>query len=83
MMFKNILSYYANVSTKPALERLKGIDQKQLHHYATGLKRPQEPQRKKIENALHKFCRIQFPVNSDIADQSPEESGNPDPCFPD
>ncbi|MBA4409930.1 MAG: type II toxin-antitoxin system HicB family antitoxin [Bacteroidota bacterium] len=52
---QSILSYYANVFTKPALERLTGINQKQLHHYATGLKKPREPQRKKIEQALHRL----------------------------
>ena len=54
---QSILSYYANVFTKPALERLTGINQKQLHHYATGLKKPLEPQRKKIELALHRLGR--------------------------
>ena len=52
---QSILGYYANVFTKPALERLTGINQKQLHHYATGLKKPREPQRKKIELALHRL----------------------------
>lgn len=52
---QSILNYYANVFTKPALERLTGINQKQLHHYATGLKKPREPQRKKIELALHRL----------------------------
>ena len=52
---QSILSYYASVFTKPALERLTGINQKQLHHYATGLKKPREPQRRKIEDALHKL----------------------------
>lgn len=52
---QSILSYYASVFTKPALERLTGINQKQLHHYATGLRKPREPQRKKIEEALHKL----------------------------
>jgi len=50
---QSILSYYANVFSKPALERLTGINQKQLHHYATGLRKPREAQRKKIETALH------------------------------
>lgn len=52
---QSILSYYSNVFTKPALERLTGINQKQLHHYATGLKNPREIQRKKIEMALHRL----------------------------
>jgi predicted RNase H-like HicB family nuclease len=50
---QSILSHYANVISKPALEKLTGINQKQLHHYATGLKKPREKQRKKIETALH------------------------------
>jgi hypothetical protein len=29
---QSIRGYYANVFTKPALERLTGINQKQLHH---------------------------------------------------
>ena len=52
---QSILSYYVSVFTKPALERLTGINQKQLHHYATGLKKPREPQKKKIELALHRL----------------------------
>jgi hypothetical protein len=52
---QSILSYYSSVFTKPALERLTGINQKQLHHYATGLKKPREPQKKKIESALHRL----------------------------
>jgi predicted RNase H-like HicB family nuclease len=54
---QSLLIYYSNVFTKPALERLTGINQKQLHHYATGLKKPREPQRKKIESALHRLGR--------------------------
>jgi predicted RNase H-like HicB family nuclease len=56
---QSILIYYSNVFTKPALERMTGINQKQLHHYATGLKKPREPQRKKIELALHRLgCEL-------------------------
>jgi len=50
---QSILTHYSNVFTKPALERLTGINQKQLHHYATGLKKPRLEQRKKIEKAFH------------------------------
>jgi predicted RNase H-like HicB family nuclease len=52
---QSILNHYTKVFTKPALERLTGINQKQLHHYATGLKKPRLEQRKKIETALHKL----------------------------
>jgi len=52
---QSFLNYYNQVFTNVALERITGINQKLLHHYATGLKKPREPQRKKIENALHKL----------------------------
>ena len=39
---QSMLSYYSDVFSKPALERLTGINQKLLHHYATGLKKPRE-----------------------------------------
>ena len=52
---QSFLNYYNKVFTNVALERLTGINQKLLHHYATGLKKPREPQRKKIETALHKL----------------------------
>jgi len=51
----SLLSYYKGVFSNSALERLTGINQKLLYHYATGLKTPREPQRKKIETALHKL----------------------------
>lgn len=52
---ESFLTYFEGVFSKPALEKLTGINQKQLHHYATGLKKPREQQRKKIESALHKL----------------------------
>ncbi len=52
---QSFLTYYSAVFSKPALEKLTGINQKQLHHYATGLRKPREAQRKKIETALHKL----------------------------
>lgn len=52
---QSFLNYYNKVFTNVALERITGINQKLLHHYATGLKKPREPQRKKIETALHKL----------------------------
>ncbi len=52
---QSFLNYYNKVFTNVALERITGINQKLLHHYATGLKKPRELQRKKIEIALHKL----------------------------
>jgi predicted RNase H-like HicB family nuclease len=50
---QSFLNYYSKLFSNPALERLTGINQKLLHHYASGLKKPRIAQRKKIECALH------------------------------
>lgn len=50
---ESLLKYYKGIFTNSALERLTGINQKQLQHYASGLKKPRTEQRKKIEKALH------------------------------
>jgi predicted RNase H-like HicB family nuclease len=52
---ESLLNYYKGIFTNAALERMTGINQKQLQHYATGLKKPREIQIKKIETALHRL----------------------------
>lgn len=52
---QSLLKYYKGIFTNAALERITGINQKQLQHYASGLKRPRLTQAKKIEQALHKL----------------------------
>jgi predicted RNase H-like HicB family nuclease len=52
---QSFLNYYNHIFTNVALERITGINQKLLHHYSSGLKKPREKQRKKIESALHKL----------------------------
>ncbi len=54
---QSFLNYFDKIFSKPALEALTGINQKQFHHYASGLKKPREQQRKKIENAIHTLGR--------------------------
>lgn len=51
----SILNYYKGIFTHSALEKLTGINQRQLQHYASGLKSPRKPQLKKIEKALHQL----------------------------
>ena len=60
---QSFLNYYNKVFTNVALERITGVNQKLLHHYATGLKKPREKQRKKIETALHNFGNELLTVN--------------------
>ena len=52
---QSFLQYYSGIFTKAALERITGINQKQLGHYASGLKKPRVAQVKKIQNALNDF----------------------------
>jgi predicted RNase H-like HicB family nuclease len=52
---QSLLKHYNTIFTNVALERLTGINQKLLHHYSVGLKKPRRTQRKKIENALRKL----------------------------
>jgi hypothetical protein len=51
----SLLSYYKNIFTNAGLERITGINQRQLAHYSSGLKRPRPAQTKKIMNALHEL----------------------------
>lgn len=51
----SVLNYYKGIFTLSALERLTGINQKQLQHYATGLRNPRQAQSHKIEEAFHKL----------------------------
>ncbi|MDO4704431.1 hypothetical protein [Tannerella sp.] len=52
---ESLLQYYKGIFSNPAFERLTGINQKLMHQYATGLKKPREAQRKRIEKALHQL----------------------------
>lgn len=59
LMFKfdihSFLEYYKGIFTPAALERIAGINQKQIQHYSTGHRKPRLAQRRKIEEALHKL----------------------------
>ena len=55
MDVKSLLSLYDGIFTKSGLERLTGINQKQLWHYANGMSKPRRAQVVKIENALHRL----------------------------
>lgn len=51
----SLLSYYKDIFTNSALERMTGINQRQLQSYASGKCRPLKPQIVKIQNALHRL----------------------------
>jgi predicted RNase H-like HicB family nuclease len=60
---QSFLNYYSKVFSMVALERLTGINQKQLHHYAMGIRKPREAQKNKIETALHDLGKELLSVN--------------------
>ena len=55
MDVKSLLSFYTGIFTKAGLERLTGINQKQLWHYANGKSTPRPAQVAKIESAMHRL----------------------------
>ncbi|WP_205600233.1 MULTISPECIES: hypothetical protein [Sphingobacterium] len=42
-----------SIFTNAALEKITGINQRQLQHYSSGLKKPRQPQLKKMEERHH------------------------------
>jgi len=52
---ESLFNYYKGIFSNSALERITGINQRQIQHYASGHKKPREAQLKKIETALHKL----------------------------
>lgn len=61
---ESLMDYYKGIFTKAALERITGINQTQLGHYAAGRSKPRRQQIVKIEKALHQLgeelCTISF-----------------------
>jgi predicted RNase H-like HicB family nuclease len=53
MDIRSLLQYYRGIFSNAAFERITGINQKQMQHYATGYRHPRPEMRKKIETALH------------------------------
>lgn len=50
---QSLLQHYQGIFTNAALERLTGINQKQLWNYANGVSKPRNEAKQKIEKALH------------------------------
>ena len=60
----SFLDYYGGILSKSGLEKVTGINQKQLWHYSSGKRRPKPETVKKIQDRLHRFAedlmQIQF-----------------------
>ena len=55
MDIKSFLDFYEGVFSKAGLERIAGINQKQLWHYASSNRVPRQEQNLRLETALHKL----------------------------
>jgi predicted RNase H-like HicB family nuclease len=53
---ESLLNFYKGLISFASLERITGINQKQLQHYSTGHRKPRKAQKEKIQNALHSFA---------------------------
>lgn len=53
---QSLLCFYQNIFSFSALERLTGINQRQLSHYAAGRSKPRLEQAKKIVDGLHRLA---------------------------
>jgi predicted RNase H-like HicB family nuclease len=51
----SFLQQYAYAFTLAGLERITGVNQRQLSHYINGVRKPSEKTTRKIEERLHKF----------------------------
>lgn len=63
MDVKSLLEFYSGIFTKAGLERITGINQKQLWHYASGVRNPKPEQSIKLETALHKLGEELLAIN--------------------
>jgi hypothetical protein len=55
LLTEALLNAYSNIFTKAALSRVTGINERQLWHYAAGVKKPRKKQTKRIEEGLHQL----------------------------
>jgi len=60
----SFLNYYEDILSKSGLEKITGINQKQLWHYSSGKRRPKSETSKKIQERIHRFAddlsQVQF-----------------------
>lgn len=51
----SFLEYYSKIISLAGLERLTGVNQRQLSHYVTGHRKPSKTTTVKIQSKLHEF----------------------------
>jgi len=60
----SFLDYYSGILSKSGLEKVTGINQKQLWHYSSRKRNPKPETARKIQESLHRFAddlrQVQF-----------------------
>jgi len=60
----SFLNHYENILSKSGLEKVTGINQKQLWHYSSGKRQPRPETAMKIQKRIHQFAddlrQVQF-----------------------
>lgn len=54
---ESFMLYYGSIISLSGMERITGINQKQLWAYMHGRRKPRQAQKEKIINSLHKFAQ--------------------------
>ena len=54
---QSFLEYYHGFMSLAGMEKMTGINQKQLAHYASGISKPRPKQAQKIAQGLHRLAR--------------------------
>jgi predicted RNase H-like HicB family nuclease len=52
----SFLDYFSQMLSKSGLEKITGVNQKQLWHYHSGIRSPKSATVKKIQNGLYSFA---------------------------
>lgn len=58
-----LLKRYSGIITRSGLSKASGINEKQLGHYASGVKQPRPATRKKIVEAIHRLAEDMLTVS--------------------
>ena len=61
----SFLRHYSDMLSLSGLEKITGINQRQLSHYLNGVKKPRRETIKKIETGIHRFANELSHVNFD------------------
>ncbi|MFA7493336.1 MAG: helix-turn-helix transcriptional regulator [Proteiniphilum sp.] len=59
----SFLAHYSDMLSLSGLEKITGINQRQLSHYLNGVKKPRPETIQKIESAIHRFANELSQVN--------------------